>query len=110
MGIAALVPSLTGALLEPLARKCFKPGSPLGRVLSQFLSLILEQLASVLHSFAYCLAPWPGAGPGAPVSLRVGLEALESSLAGAGVGIVSDGEVGLQPGLHTENAEGRAGL
>lgn len=43
-------------------------------------------------------SPWPGTGPGAPVSLRVGLEALESSLAGAGVGIVPDGEVGLQPG------------
>ena len=43
-------------------------------------------------------SPWPGTGPGTPVGLRVGLEALESSLAGAGVGIIPDGEVGLQPG------------
>lgn len=44
------------------------------------------------------LSPWPGTGPRAPVGLGIGLEALESSLAGAGVGIVPDGEVSLQPG------------
>lgn len=49
-----------------------------------------------LHS-PHCCSPWPSTGPGTPVGLRVGLEALESSLAGAGVGIVPDGEVGLQP-------------
>ena len=52
-------------------------------------------------------SPWPGAGPGTPVGLGVGLEALESSLAGAGVGIVPDGEVGLQPREMRVGAEGQ---
>ena len=52
-------------------------------------------------------SPWPGTGPGAPVGLRISLEALESSLAGAGVGIIPDGEVGLQPGDVGVGAEGQ---
>lgn len=53
-------------------------------------------------------SPWPGAGPGAPVGLGVSLEALESSLAGAGVGIIPDGEVGLQPGDAGAGTEGQS--
>ncbi|VCW79618.1 unnamed protein product, partial [Gulo gulo] len=52
-------------------------------------------------------SPRPGAGPGAPVGLRISLEALESSLAGAGVGVLPDGEVGLQPGKAGVGAEGQ---
>lgn len=117
----------TPHLLELLAGKCLEPSSPLSWVLHWLLSLILEQPTSLFHRFSCCLAsvwgdegrlhrplcplppakphlhsphsrsPWPSTGPGTPVGLRVGLEALESSLAGAGVGIVPDGEVGLQP-------------
>ena len=43
-------------------------------------------------------SPWPGTGPGTPVGFWIGLEALKSSLAGAGVGVFPDVEVGLQPG------------
>lgn len=59
------------------------------------LSLPSPRKPSLLQHYH---SPWPGTGPGTPVGFWIGLEALKSSLAGAGVGIFPDVEVGLQPG------------
>lgn len=110
-------------LLEPFAREGLQASGLLGWVLGQHLPLLLLPQPAFLLSLACALAPahkpdtlttaspgpaaprataphspWPGTGPGTPVGLWVDLEALQPSLAGAGVGIFPQGKVGLQPG------------